>query len=415
MIRWITKNLGTGAFDQMPLSDEIYIIDVRDCVDKEGNNPEIINDKIKNALVQLNKGKKVVICCDYGLSRSNAVAAGVLARFNSINFENAVKEVIKTTGEKSINIGVLNAVRSSFGKRNEKTFLPKTNRLLITGSSGFIGRGLIDKIKNKGIFLYTPNKREIDLFQDTALLDLAVKEKGINTILHLANPRIYTTNKSMGDSIVMLKNVLDVCSQNNIRLIFLSGWEVYSGYKSNELWANETLALYPGGCYGQTKALCENLIDLYIQRFNLSSLILRSSPVYGTESDRPKFIWNFYYRAVQNKEVITHKYLNGFPKLDLLHVSDLRRAIIAALFKDIEGSINVGTGIGTSTANIAELIIQTVKSSSSIRHHNINGFAPNILMETKRAQLLLDWQAKVGIKKGIQQLIESRVKDVKKS
>ena len=201
-------------------------------------------------------------------------------------------------------------MRTSLGKRNEKLLSPKTKRLLITGSSGFIGRGLISKIQKKDYLLFTPSREEIDLLQDAVLLDLTVKEKGINTILHLANPRIYTTNKSMGESIVMLKNVLDVCSQNKIRLIYLSGWEVYSGYKSNELWADETLAFCPAGCYGQTKVLCENLIDLYRLKNNLSCLILRSSPVYGIESDRPKFIWNFIYKAKENIEIITHNYIN---------------------------------------------------------------------------------------------------------
>ena len=95
--------------------------------------------------------------------------------------------------------------------------------------------------------------------------------------------------------------------------------------------------------------------------------------------------------------------------MDLLNISDLRRAIIKAIDTDIEGSINIGTGIGSSTAKIAELIVQAVGSSSIIRHHNINGFTPNILMNTKRAQHILAWKAKVGINKGIQQIIDSSI------
>jgi nucleoside-diphosphate-sugar epimerase len=311
------------------------------------------------------------------------------------------------TGEKSIKIEVLNIVRDSLGIIDKKTTLNQGKGLLITGANGFIGKGLLPQLSERGYAVYAPTRKEIDLLQDTVELDLLVKEKGISTILHLANPRIYTTNVSMGESLVMLKNVLDVCAENDIRLIYLSFGEVYSGYHAQELRADETLPHCPGNAYGQTKMLCESLIKCYQRQYGLSCLILRSSPVYGLESDRPKFIWNFLNKAKRDIEIITHVYKNGFPALDLLHINDLRQAIISAMDKDLNGSVNLGTGVGTTTAWIAEWIVQKTGSSSSIRHQKIDSFVGNIVMDNARSEYLLGWKPTISIKEGLQPIIES--------
>lgn len=406
MIHWITENLGTAAFDEVSHLSDICIVDVRDLVDKEGNSVDSIKTKIDRAIAYLNQDEKVVVCCDYGMSRSNAVVAGILAKHENINLNQAIRKVIELTGEKSIKIEVLNIVRDSLGVLDEQATNQRKS-LLITGANGFIGKGLVPKLSEKRYKLCSPTRKEINLLQDTVELDLLVKEQKISTILHLANPRIYTTNTSMGESLLMLKNVLDVCAQNRIRLIYLSCWDVYSGYQAQELRADETLPHCPGNTYGQTKMLCESLIKCYQTQYNLSYLILRSSLVYGLESDRPKFIWNFLNKAKQDTEIITHVYRNGFPSLDLLHINDLRQAIISAMDKDLNGAINLGTGVGTTTAWIAEWIIQKTRSSSSIRHHKIDVFIGNIVMNNSLAHYLLGWKPTISIKDGLQSIIES--------
>ena len=407
MIHWITKNLGTASFDEVSHSSDICIVDVRDLVDKGGNSVDSIKTKIDHAIAYLNQDEKVVVCCDYGMSRSNAVVAGILVKHENINLNQAIRKVIELTGEKSIKIEVLNIVRDSLGIVDKQSILNQRKSLLITGANGFIGKGLVPQLSEKGYTVCTPTRKEINLLQDTVELDLLVKEKGISAILHLANPRIYTTNVSMGESLVMLKNILDVCAENRTQLIYLSGWEVYSGYHAQELRADETLPHCPGNVYGQTKMLCESLIKIYQKQYNLSYLILRSSPVYGLESDRPKFIWNFLNKAKRDIEIITHVYKNGFPALDLLHINDLRQAIISAIDKDLNGSINLGTGVGTTTAWIAEWIVQKTGSSSSIQHQQIDSFVGNIVMDNAQAQDLLGWKPIISIKEGLQPIIES--------
>lgn len=407
MIHWITENLGTGAWEKVEKKPNLCIIDVRDLVDKSGNLPLVVKSKIDEAITQLQKGEKVVICCDYGMSRSNAVAAGVLALYESISLEESIRKVIESTGETAIKIEVLSVVRNSINvaTTHQPLSADSSRRILLTGASGFIGSLLTQKLQNKFEIL-APLRKNIDLTKDTVSLDLLVKESGIGKVVHLANPRIYTTSESMGMSLTILKNVLDICKENQLNLVYLSSWETYSGYKAKEFIANEYTTPRPGGTYGQTKFLCEALIKHYREHYGLFCTVLRSSPVYGLGSDKPKFIWNFLNKALNNQKIVTHRYLNGFPSLDLLHVEDLCTAIVVALERQIEDSINLGSGTGTSTAKIAKYIVDFLDSKSQIEHTEIAEYSSNIIMDISYAKTILGWSPKVSLIEGLKTIVD---------
>jgi len=406
MIRWITESLGTAAWDGLDAPLGAHILDARDLLDKEGNAASMVKSKIDQALDRLRNGQKVIVCCDYGMSRSNAIAAGVLAAHEAVNFEQAVRRVIAATGEKAIKITVLSAVREALGGKSQSGSTKQSagRRLLVTGASGFIGSSVTGKLQ-RNYEVIAPAHQEIDLLRDTIALDLLVKERGVDTLLHLGNPRVYTSNESMGMSLIMLKNVLDVCAENGLFLICFSSWEIYSGYMTRELKADETLAPRPGGTYGQAKLLCETLLHSYHDRYGVAYALLRSSPVYGPGSDRPKFIWNFLRKALLNEEIVAHRYLNGFPSLDLLYVDDLCAAILEAIQQRVQGAVNLGTAIGTSTTEIAQRIVERVGSHSVIRHHDISGYASNITMDISRASTMLGWRPGIDLAHGLENII----------
>ena len=427
MINWITNNLGTSSckniFDvdiiikKSYINRNIYIIDIRDLVDKSGNSVDSIKQKIDDAIEHINKGQNVVVCCDYGISRSNAIASGILSKIENIPFNDAVRKVIETTGA-NIKIDVLNAVRKAIDDSNDisseyNNLINKIEkRILVTGGNGFIASHLVPELRKKYDVYISSHKcerfsanRDIDLLNDTIELDILIKELKINHIIHLANPRIYTDNKAMGDTIVMLKNVAEVCIRNNVKLIFPSGWEVYSGYDSEYLRVSEYAPRYPKGPYGEAKYLCEMLLEQYKSLYDLKYTIIRSGPIYGGKSDRPKFIHNFIQKATNNETIVTHHYINGYPYLDLLHISDLIPIFFSIIDNDYIGSINIGSGIGISTNDIAQLIVKLLNSNSEIRHQEIDDYTPNIIMNNTLVKKLFGWDSKIRIEDGIEKLI----------
>jgi UDP-glucuronate decarboxylase len=403
--------LATAPTDEVA-GEELRVVDVRDLVDRGGNSDQIILSKIDAAAKLLKENVKVVICCDYGVSRSNAIAAGVLAKHLKLDFDEAVQLVVTKTGEAAIGLDLLNSVRRAL----RPDMGPNRGRgktILVTGRSGLIGAGLIETL-TKSREVVTPDDQELGLLDQPMLLDRLVRRDNVETLVHLARPAEYATPKSMGQSVVMLKNVLDVCRENRLRLLMVSDSAVFSGYRDSCLIASESIPLRPRGTYGETKALCESLVHYYRDAYGLDICLLRLSRVYGNGA--PKFIQAFCERALKNEVIFTHKYVNGFPMVDLVHVSDVVNAIERIIENKPSQStdFNIGTGVGRSTFELAEMIRTLCHSTSSIKYHEINDFTSNVVMDISKAEKLLQWRPTINISDGLKQIVDhvrERVQD----
>lgn len=402
MIRWITPFLGTASASSARVEEGQSLLDVRDLVDRQGNTVEAVRQKITEGLDVLRGGNIVIVGCDYGISRSNAVAAGLLSAYREIPFAEALQIVIEATGEREIKLSLISLVRKALGEVQQLS--AEEPRILLTGSAGFIGtalRPLLEELWPVSV----PSRQEIDLLRGNTELDWQVKNLGVTHLIHLANPRIYTSNRALGDAVTMLRNVIEVCEENKVLLIYPSGWEIYSGYQSAGIKVDEKSSPNPKGPYGEGKWLCELLIGHHRQRGGLRCGLLRSSPVYGVGGDRPRFIRTFISCAREGKPIYTHEYRNGHPCLDLLHVSDFCRAIITAVRTRFEGDANLGTGRLISTREVALRCRDLIGSTSEIRTRTVDDEAPNIAMETACARQRLSWTPTVAFEDGLMELI----------
>lgn len=407
LIHWIDDSLATASWTEARHLNECHLVDVRSLVDKEGNTAAAVSQLIDDAIHHLSRGDRVVICCDYGISRSNAIAAGVLARKKHMDVDDALNLVMQSTGQKAIRLEVIAAVRQALGAPSQR--VPKT-AVLVTGAHGFLGSSFLRALSPE-VRVLTPTRTELDLRSGAIQLDRSLRDKEVHTVVHLAAPRVYTTNDSLGESLVMLKNVLDACSQNGSRLVYVSSWEIYSGYQSRAVKANEDLAPRPGSTYGHAKHLAECLIQSTHERTGIEYAIVRSSPVYGPNSPGPKFLWNFLNRARNGLTITTHTYRNGAPELDLLQVKDFSRALLQVLTSNFTGTLNIGTGIGVSTRQVAELLIRLTGSQSRLESTFIDATCANVEMDISRARSLLGWQPLTQLSDGLAEIVRTTADD----
>lgn len=402
-IRWITPLLGTAAASSIDGEANISVIDVRNLVDKAGNPVDVVREKIQEGVESLVEGKQTVICCDYGMSRSNAVAVGVLAKFEKIEFDAALRKVLDATGEREIKLQPLSAVREALGERPAKQKLRTQRSILVTGGNGFLGKAV--QIASSNEFeLITPTRSEVDISLGSTQLSLLANEKEVDCIVHLANPRVYTSNIALGQSLTMLRNVIDVCLANEIKLIYPSCWEVYSGY-TGLLTADESTSALPRGPYGEAKYLAELLIESCRKTEGLRCMMLRPGVIYGAGGDKPKFIYRFIDKARRSETVFTHQYNNGAPSLDLLYVDDFVAALLSALRTEFVGDLNIGTGQLTSTKKIAQLIIKKLGSSSLIEPVSIDADVASVALDCRRAREVLDWQPILNVEDGLNRVL----------
>ena len=298
-------------------------------------------------------------------------------------------------------------MRKALGEDSEEECSKSERVILVTGGNGFLGKAFQAASGSK-YRLVAPSSDELDISLGSTQLSLLASEEDVDCIVHLANPRVFSSNVAIGQTLSMLRNVMDVCLSRDIDLIYPSGSEVYSGYDGTLL-ADESTTLLPRGPFGEAKALAEILINHSRCNEGLKCKILRSSTVYGPAAGKPKFILNFIAKALRSETIVTHCYQNGFPSLDLLYVSDWVLALKKLLELEFLGDINIGSGELVSTREIAELIIQLTGSNSLIESIEIDAKVASLAMNTQKAHDLLEWCSQVSFGVGLGKLISETV------
>lgn len=409
MIRWITTTLGTAPYRAIPVGLEADRLDVRNLLDREGNSPALVREAVERGVRQLKAGRKVVVCCEHGMSRSNAIAVGILATYEGVSLETAIRKVLLATGEDSIRLEVLATLRAALQQPDGRPAKSVRPRVLVTGATGMIGAQLCAEPLPAGIAALVPVLPDsLDLRRDAVPLDLLVREQSVDVIMHLAHPRVSTTNRSLGEALTMLKNVLDVCRENSARLVYASSCEIYSGHEGTIV-ADEGLTPRPATTLGIAKLLAEQLIETYRRQYGLRATVLRLTTVYGGSASRPAFLWNFIEKAVRHEPIQTHRYPAGFPTVDLLHADDVCRALFAAVETGSDTDFNLGGGQNTGTDELARHVVEIASSASRISHLTVERRLCNLTADFRRASEVLGWRPKISIRDGIGQLLTGKI------
>ena len=143
--------------------------------------------------------------------------------------------------------------------------------IIVTGGSGRFAQEL-KKIRCKYNFIFR-NKKQLDILSISSI-KRNIKNFKPDCIIHLAGlsrpMSIHNKNikKSIDLNIIGTANLVKVCSERNIKIIFFSTNYVYPGKKGNY---KEQDAVLPWNNYGWSKLGAESAVQMY-----KNSLIIRA-------------------------------------------------------------------------------------------------------------------------------------------
>jgi UDP-glucose 4-epimerase len=168
------------------------------------------------------------------------------------------------------------------------------------------------------------------------------------------------------------------------RVVFTSSREVYGD--AADFPVPETAPLCPKNAYGMSKVAGEMCCRMSTGHA-LQTVILRLANVYGPR-DRGRVIPLFVENALKGRPLTVY---GGNQILDFVHVDHVVDALMKAGFEHhIADPVNIGSGRGTSIAELAERILQLTDSASKVsrlpsRDLDVVGF----VADTTRARTLL--------------------------
>lgn len=248
--------------------------------------------------------------------------------------------------------------------------------ILITGGSGFLGRNLAKKLKNKNIFIYDkvqPNykcKFIKGSILNSSKINENLKTYKIDTIIHLAASLGVSNTEKKPSEVININflgtlNILKAITNTKVKkFIFASSSEVYGDNKKKMI---ENLDLKPKSLYGHTKILGENLVKTYSNLLGFDYLIFRFFNVCGY-GQREDFVISKFFKDIKEKKEIT-VYGSGIQKRSFCHVKDACNAIVLTINKKIKNQIfNIGNNKEPiSIKNLAILIRNNSKYKCKIK------------------------------------------------
>lgn len=280
---------------------------------------------------------------------------------------------------------------------------------LLTGSSGFIGSALKEKLIKKGFNVKTISHNYLYNF---VKLKRIVKDLSPQYIFHLA---AYGNKYHQSDDLKIIKaniistvNLLYATKDIPYSAFINTGSSSEYGIKNKPM--SESDSLDTDTFYGATKASSTLICRAFAKKYSKPIVTIRPFTVYGPFDDKNKFI-QVAIKSFQNNSDL--KLVKG--KHDWIYIDDFINGVLTVVknAKKLEGrTINIGTGI-QSTNNQVVKILEEIFSKKiriieidriRIYDTNISWVADNSLIKS------LGWLPKYSLKEGLFKTINEEKK-----
>ena len=301
--------------------------------------------------------------------------------------------------------------------------------VLFTGGAGFIGMHVVPMLLERGyrvrLFdnMFRGDRDKVAQLCATGQVELIDQDvryggavhramAGCESVIHFAAVSI---NKSVADpyesidiNMVGNHNVFAAAADHGVRrLVYASSASVYGD--PSKLPMHEDDELSPLTPYCISKRAGEDLLGFYQRTRGLSWVALRFFNVYG-----PGQKTTAYYTSVINHFV--NRLRAGEPpvidgrgeqSMDFVHVHDIARGTVAAL--ESEGDnlpVNLGTGVDTSVADLAKILINAVGADVEPIFNERDVLVSRRAADITRAREVLGWEPTITVEDGMRELVE---------
>ena len=296
--------------------------------------------------------------------------------------------------------------------------MPST--ILVTGSSGVIGRALVRQLETEG-HRALPYDLEpaggglgADVL-DRSQLDGAIRD--CDGVVHLAavsrvgeaeaDPR-RTWMTNVGGT----ENVLEAARRSTSMpwVILASSREVYG--EALVLPVYESYPLKPINVYGRSKEEAEAATNA-ARRHGVNTAVVRLTNVYGDPDDHPQRVVPAFVRSVLRGESLR---VDGAGcMLDLVHIDDAVAGLVAMIDRLQDGErelpvVQLVSGHGTTLGELAQMCVRVGGRPVGIVERTPGrGRVRQFVGDPTLARDVLGWQPRIGLEEGLRALAREMI------
>lgn len=291
-------------------------------------------------------------------------------------------------------------------------------KVLITGSSGFVGKNLAKKLE-------TMSEYQVGVVDDS--LDLTVEDDAMHLfhqarpdiVIHLAgkvggikvNQEIPAT--FMRDNLLLGINILECCREYNVKKLVnigsVCGYPKYTPIPFSESYYWEGYPEETSAPYGIAKKTITEMAEVYGRQFDMDVTNLLFTNMYGEEDNfnNSGHVIPMIIKKIFDNPELLEIWGSGEVTRDFLYVGDAIDAIIKAMqVYSTEGVFNIGTGEEIKINELVKKIIKLTKYKGKVIHNaDISSGQPRRCLDTKKANRILNWKSKISLNEGLKRTI----------
>jgi nucleoside-diphosphate-sugar epimerase len=283
---------------------------------------------------------------------------------------------------------------------------------LVTGGAGFIGTHLCRALLARGARVTAIDSMKYARERDFPVRRFTLGTDAIDTlplddvagIFHLAaekhNQSLATPDALFSANINGTHQLLTAAACAGVRkVVFSSSLYAYGRMHGPPMREDDLPA--PATLYGITKLTGERLIA-HARTLGLPGTVLRYFFVYGPEQFpgmgyKSVIVANFE-RLLAGQPALVHG--DGTQALDYIYVDDVVDATLRAMERDVDGPLNVGSGVATSINDLTARMVAMTRGG--IEHDAADWTAGSSRVgDVSRIRAALDWQPRVGLDEGL--------------
>lgn len=314
-------------------------------------------------------------------------------------------------------------------------------KILVTGGAGFIGSNVVDGYIQAGHEvlvvdnLFTGKRSNVN--SEARFYEMDIRSTDMGQLMETNRPNILchhaaqisvpdSVSKPLEDAeinILGLINLLESAVKYNVKkVIFISsGGAIYG--EASEYPTSESCNPKPFSPYAVSKYSSEHYLAYYRHQYGLDYTTLRYANIYGPRQiphAEAGVVAIFMDNLIKGKSSV----LNHFPDdddgmvRDYCYVGDVVKANLKALERGSGDCFNIGTGLGTKTLTLYNIIYEAFKElkpgvsekmSVPAKKKARPGDLTRSCLVVDKARRIMGWSPETTLEKGIRLTLDWRL------
>ena len=290
-------------------------------------------------------------------------------------------------------------------------------KILLTGATGFIGKSVTQELLKRGYEVFAVSNSKslpeqkglvqvgLDLFDEKSV-EKFLNENKFASLIHLAwylGPKFGQSDMNLDWLSASLK-LLKIFKQNGGKKVLFAG--TMSEYDYSYGYLKEDLTpLNNSSLYGKCKAALFETASAYTKQEKIDFKWARIFNVYGPNEKPSRLMPSVICSILKNEEI---KLSTCLKTQDYLHVYDVASGIVDLFKSEVQGGVNISSGIPVKLRDIVDKIAQIMNYKGEIQYGAIPTTfdEPFVVGSNEILTQKIGWKPKFTLEEGLTQTIK---------